>query len=100
MSFSSTVKEELSRQLSGGRHCQIAEIAAIISMCGRIQISEYDKYKVKIHTENLCVARKYFTLIKKTYNIMQKATKPTIITVLINNLIIESIKFLITNLLF
>ncbi|MFR5602477.1 MAG: DNA-binding protein WhiA, partial [Lachnospiraceae bacterium] len=68
MSFSSKVKEELSRQISGGRHCQIAEIAAIISFCGRIQISEQDKYCIKIHTENVAVARKYFTLLKKTFN--------------------------------
>ncbi len=69
MSFSSSVKEELSRQLTAARHCQIAEIAAIISLCGRIQISEMDHYKLKIHTENVAVARKYFTLLKKTFNI-------------------------------
>ena len=69
MSFSSKVKEELSRQLSSARHCQIAEIAAILSLCGRIQISENDRYRVKIHTENVAVARKYFTLLKKTFNI-------------------------------
>ena len=69
MSFSSKVKEELSRQLSSARHCQIAEIAAILSLCGRIQISENDRYRVKIHTENEAVARKYFTLLKKTFNI-------------------------------
>ncbi|MEY8337027.1 DNA-binding protein WhiA [Lachnospiraceae bacterium 62-35] len=69
MSFSSKVKEELSRQLSAARHCRIAEIAAIISLCGRIQISERDEYCIKIHTENVAVARKYFTLLKKTFNI-------------------------------
>ncbi|MDD3254171.1 MAG: DNA-binding protein WhiA [Lachnospiraceae bacterium] len=69
MSFSSNVKEELSHQLSPARHCQIAEMAAIISLCGRIQISEQNHYCVKIHTENLAVARKYFTLLKKTFNI-------------------------------
>ena len=69
MSFSSNVKEELSRQLSTARHCQIAEIAAIISLCGRIQISERDRYCLKIQTENVAVARKYFTLLKKTFNI-------------------------------
>ena len=61
--------EELSRQLSRARHCQIAEIAAIISLCGRIQISEYDRFCIKIHTENVAVARKYFTLLQKTFNI-------------------------------
>ena len=69
MSFSSDVKEELSKQLSTARHCQIAEIAAIISMCGGISISKEDKYCLRIQTENLSVARKYFTLLKKTFNI-------------------------------
>jgi len=69
MSFSSRVKEELSRQLSPARHCQIAEIAAIISLCGKIQIDEDDKYCIRINTENVAVARKYFTLLKKTFNI-------------------------------
>ena len=69
MSFSSDVKDELSRQVSLGRHCQIAEIAAIISLCGRVIISIEDKYCIKVHTENVAVARKYFTLIKKTFNI-------------------------------
>ncbi|MDO5423695.1 MAG: DNA-binding protein WhiA [Eubacteriales bacterium] len=69
MSFSSEVKEELSRQVSPARHCQIAEISAIISMCGGVVISSGDRYSLKIHTENLSVARKYFTLLKKTFNI-------------------------------
>lgn len=69
MSFSSRVKEELSRQISPARHCQIAEIAAIISLCGKIQIDENDQYCIKISTENVAVARKYFTLLKKTFNI-------------------------------
>ena len=69
MSFSSKVKEELSRQISPARHCQIAEIAAIISLCGKIQIDENDRYCIKINTENVAVARKYFTLLKKTFNI-------------------------------
>ncbi len=69
MSFSSSVKDELSRRISPARHCQIAEMAAIISLCGRIQISEHDRCCIKIHTENAAVARKYFTLLKKTFNI-------------------------------
>lgn len=69
MSFAREVKEELSRQFSTARHCQIAEIAAIISMCGHIIITANDEYMIKIHTENLPVARKYFTLLRKTFNI-------------------------------
>ena len=69
MSFSAKVKEELSTHMSSARHCQIAELAAIISICGRISISSSDRYRVTVHTENITVARKYFTLIKKTFNI-------------------------------
>lgn len=69
MSFSSKIKEELALQESRARHCQIAEIAAIVSLCGKIQISEHDRYCIKIHTENVSVARKYFTLLQKTFNI-------------------------------
>lgn len=69
MSFSSKVKEELSYKMPAARHCQIAEITAIISLCGHVSISESDAYKIRICTENLAVARKYFTLLKKTFNI-------------------------------
>ena len=69
MSFSAEVKEELSRHIPSARHCQIAEITAIISMCGRILIGEDDRLSVVVQTENLAVARKYFTLIRKTFNI-------------------------------
>ncbi|MEG0216407.1 MAG: DNA-binding protein WhiA, partial [Hungatella sp.] len=50
-------------------HCQIAEIAEIISLCGKIEIDENDRYRIRIHTENVAVARKNFTLLKKTFNI-------------------------------
>ncbi|MDO5416685.1 MAG: DNA-binding protein WhiA [Lachnospiraceae bacterium] len=70
MSYASKVKDELSRQEPAARHCQIAEIAAILSLCGRISISADDRYCIKIHTENIAVARKYFTLLQKTFNIV------------------------------
>ena len=69
MSFSSHVKEELSRQVSPARHCQIAETAAILSLCGKVHITEDNSYTIRIHTENVAVARKYFTLLKKAFNI-------------------------------
>ena len=69
MSFSSVVKDELSRQCPTARHCQIAETAAILSMCGRFIIDEDDRFSIKIHTESISVARKYFTLLQKSFNI-------------------------------
>ena len=69
MSFSGNVKEELSDHWSSARHCQIAELAAILGLCGSIIINSRNEYRVKVHTENKAVARKVFTLIKKTFNI-------------------------------
>ena len=69
MSFSGEVKEELGTQIGAARHCQIAEMAVFISMCGSVMIDRNDRYSVKIHTENLIVARKCFTLLEKTFNI-------------------------------
>ena len=69
MSFSGKVKEELAGNISPARHCRIAELAAFIGMCGTVVINSFDRYSIKIHTENLVVARKVFTLIEKTFNI-------------------------------
>ncbi|TCT14226.1 hypothetical protein EDC18_10622 [Natranaerovirga pectinivora] len=69
MSFSTMVKEEIARHLGHGRHCEIAEIAAIINMCGRVKVLAENEASIKVQTENAAVARKYFTLIKKTFNI-------------------------------
>lgn len=69
MSFSGKVKEEISKNISPARHCCIAELAAILSICGSVLIGSDGKYCIKIHTENEAVARKVFTLIQKTFNI-------------------------------
>ncbi|MBC7958901.1 MAG: DNA-binding protein WhiA [Vallitaleaceae bacterium] len=69
MSFSTHVKEELSRHIGNSRHCKIAEIAAIINMSGKIKIEKNGEISIKVQTENAAVARKYFTIIKKTFNI-------------------------------
>ena len=69
MSFSGKVKEELARNISSARHCQIAELTAFIGMCGTVVINSFDRCSIKIRTENILVARKVFTLIEKTFNI-------------------------------
>ena len=74
MSFSGKVKEELAGNISPARHCRIAELAAFIGMCGTVAINSFDQYSIKIHTENLLVARKVFTLIQKTFNIKADAS--------------------------
>ena len=67
MSFSRNIKEELCKNIPGARHCQIAEIAAIISLCGKIEPEKDNGYSIKIVTENLTVARKYFMLVKEAF---------------------------------
>lgn len=69
MSFSGKVKEELAEQFPTGRHCLLAEIAAISAMCGTYGVDEAGEELLSIHTENAAVARKCFTLLKKTFNI-------------------------------
>lgn len=69
MSFSSDVKEELARQDSTALHCQIAELSAMISMCGYTVSCGNGETGLKLQTENAAVSRKYFTLLKKTFNI-------------------------------
>lgn len=70
MSFSGEIKEELSGHISEARHCRIAELSAIISICGSVHIDSRGWYALKIHTENIAVAKKCFTLVEKTFNII------------------------------
>ncbi len=65
MSFSTEIKKELCNHFGNGRHCCIAEIAAIINTCGTSASPEM----INIHTENAFVAKKFFKLIKTTFNV-------------------------------
>lgn len=67
MSFSQDVKDELSKQLNTARHCRLAELAAILSYNGQLGRTGSRVY-LRLQTESIAVARKYFTLIKKTFN--------------------------------
>lgn len=66
MSFSGTVKAELAEYVSPARHCQLAELSALIHFGGRLT---KDGCHLDLGMENETVARKCFTLLQKTYNI-------------------------------
>ena len=68
MSFSFNVKKELTCIPLGARHCMLAELAALIIMAGEIHYEEH-QFSIKFQTENAAIARKYFTIIKKAFNI-------------------------------
>lgn len=69
MSFSGEVKEELAKHVSPARHCQIAELAAIMNFCGQYGRDGDGNYTIGFQSENEALIRKGFTLLKKTYNI-------------------------------
>ena len=65
MSFSSEVKQELLKQYSKARHCQLAELAAIVAMEGHID----ENGSLYIYTDNSAVVEKYTMLIKKLFQL-------------------------------
>ena len=67
MSFSTDVKEELEKVLPTSRHCQLAELAALICFGCSIKMSETEDARIEIQSENDFIQRKYFTLLKKTF---------------------------------
>lgn len=69
MSFSSEVKEELAKHISPARHCQLAELAAIMNSCGHYGRDAEGNYALGFQSENEGVRRKGFTLLRKTFNI-------------------------------
>lgn len=66
MSFSGMVKEELAAHVSSARHCQLAELSALLLYNGGV--CDGGRH-LCLDTENEAVARKCFTLLKKTFNI-------------------------------
>ncbi|MCH5249107.1 MAG: DNA-binding protein WhiA [Lachnospiraceae bacterium] len=83
MSFSGEVKEELETYINSARHCQLAELAALIHFAGRLTD---DNLHLRLEAmENEAVIRKCFTLLKKTFNIynaMQEADEERVIQAL------------------
>ena len=71
MSFSGQIKEELAQVISSPRHCQLAELAALVQFCGHIE----EDGSLLVQSENPLVIRKCFTLLKKTFMINACADK-------------------------
>lgn len=62
MSFSSDIKEELGRQYSKSRHCQMAELSGMIELEGRIDEQDGTMY---FKTDNPVLLEKYAILMRK-----------------------------------
>lgn len=74
MSFSGKVKKELAGHVSNAVHCRIAELAALISMCGSVMIDEENHYAIRIRTETEPTAKKIRILLWKTFHINTEIT--------------------------
>ncbi len=69
MNYSKKVKNELANHISNATHCRIAELAALISMCGSVIIDENNNYKIRIKTETQPTAEKIKKLLWKTFKV-------------------------------
>ena len=74
MSFSQEVKDELEKQIGQARHCRIAELAVILLCYGHVSTTKIGKKQLIVSTEQETIVRKYFTLLKKTFNIDNSAS--------------------------
>ncbi len=70
MSFSSEVKEELAKRTGSSRHCQLAELAAIMTYIGAVDTDRDGNLILYLQSDNTLVCRKFFTLYKKAFNIV------------------------------
>lgn len=74
MSFSSEVKKELLAVEVRSRHCQLAEIAAMLSGSGKIH-GQGGQMRITLTTENKQVADRYVKLLKQAGGIAIKLTQ-------------------------
>jgi len=65
LSFSHKIKQELAKNISSSRHCQIAELSALYHFSYK---SHEDGFGIVFKSDSESIIRKCFTLIKKTYN--------------------------------
>ena len=68
MSFSHEIKEELTRVVPVPRHCLLAELAALISMNGRVATSLSGHLYIRLQAENAAVIEKTRILIHKSFD--------------------------------
>lgn len=69
MSFSQNTKNELSKLDMENACCTLAELSALVRMCGTIQISGSERLNLKFSTENASIARRIFSILKKSYSV-------------------------------
>ena len=69
MTFSSKIKDELSRTEINNTLSAKAEVSALVRTMGYISLKGFDKIEIEFSTENAAVARRIFKLLKISYGI-------------------------------
>ena len=69
MTFSSKIKDELSRTEITDLQSTKAELAALIRTMGYISLKGFNKFEIEFSTENAAVARRIFRLLKVAFEI-------------------------------
>ncbi len=67
MSFASNTKTQLAHHIAESRGAQLAELSAIVRVCGTLKLKNGGRVDVLVVTENAAVARLVFTLFKKVF---------------------------------
>ncbi len=75
MSFTAEVKDELSRVEGTCELCEVAELSALVRVCGTLTFHGSGRYSIRIATETGAVAR---TVIKLTHKIFNLETTLTV----------------------
>lgn len=69
MTFSQKTKNELSKLPIEDKYCSLAELSALVRMCGTIQISGGKNINLKFSSENASIARRIFSILKASYDV-------------------------------
>ena len=74
MSFTAEVKDELSRFEAPDPVCSLAELAAMVRVCGTLSMSGGRRYRLSMATETGAVARTAIKLMHRTYGLTTELT--------------------------
>lgn len=75
MSFTAEVKDELSRVEGTCKNCDVAELAALVRVCGTLSFRGSGAYIIRVSTETGAVAR---TVIRLAHTVFDLATPLTV----------------------
>ena len=89
MSFTAEVKDELSRVDGEGSECALAELSAIMRVCGSLSFYGAGRYSVRLATETGSVARTAMRLVHKELDLETSLTVRRSVQRKTNNYLIE-----------